>query len=180
MKKSSLMLAVLCFALSMTLTGCFQSPADMISEKVGEGLAEKAIESATGGKVDIDSSKGTMNIKSENGNTAISTGGDVKLPDNFPKILVVVDDAKITVATDMGDTSSVNYLTDMSKADLIEKYKSTLVGDGWKKTMETVTDTISMLTFEKDKQTVSGLISDNQNSDNPQKSMVNITLTTKN
>jgi hypothetical protein len=173
--KKTIMLATVIVA-SLSLTACFKSPTDQIGEKIGETMVEKAIESQTGGKVDVDTDKGSVNFKSEDGNTQVSTGGEINLPEGFPKELIVAKDAKITVASEVEKNFTVAYSTEMGKADLAGAYKKDLVEAGWKKTMETMTDTIDMLAFEKDGKKFSVFASDNQDSSSAGKTSVSITL----
>jgi hypothetical protein len=52
----------LLLGVSLTLSGCFKSP----SEKAGEELAEKMLESQLGGQVEIDPEGGNIKIETMN------------------------------------------------------------------------------------------------------------------
>jgi hypothetical protein len=54
------------------------------SDKAAEKTVESIVSKATGGDVDLDTKKGTVSIKGENGET-INAGSSQKLPDDFPK-----------------------------------------------------------------------------------------------
>lgn len=90
--------------------------AAIINDKIGEQIAEKAFEAQTGARVDIDSQGEDVTIKTEEGQTQYSAGGRAKLPDNFPKELVVVSDAKIIMSSSSGLSSSVSYITNDEQA----------------------------------------------------------------
>ncbi len=212
--KKSLALASLA-VLSLTLSGCFKSPAEIVTEKAAEKMVEKAIEAGSGGqvdanledgkmtitdgenkvemnneggsmtfsdgesKVDVNTEDGTMTMSDGEGKTQIATGGKIDLPENFPKELVVADDARLSVATDLGKTMSVTYLTQAEMNVMIDAYKQVMTDRGWKKTLETIMPEISMLGFEKGGQSVSCVVSPNENKDEPEKTMVNLTLNNK-
>jgi hypothetical protein len=170
MKKNLIMLvAVLGF--SLTLTGCFKSP----SQKLGEKMVEKAIESQSGGNVDVDTNSGTMNFKSDDGNTQVSTGGEVDLPDGFPEELIIAGDAKVIIASSADKTMSVAYQTDGDQSELFADYKTKLIDQGWAKEFEMDAGTGKVVNFKKGTQRASITISENSNKDEKQ-TMVNVIL----
>lgn len=160
---------------SVFLAGC----TNPISQKIGENIVEKSIEAQTGAKVDINSNGDDVTIKTDEGQTQFSAGGNVKLPDGFPKELIVVDDAKLIVASSSDAGSTVSFLTNVDQTQVREKYISSLKSDGWKKSVETTTEKGSMLNFSKDKQNAVVLIGENDSKDQSGKIMVNITLVTE-
>jgi hypothetical protein len=170
--KKNLILLVAVIGLSFTLTGCLKSP----SQKLGEKMVEKTIESQTGGNVDVDTNSGTMDFKSEDGTMQVSTGGEVSLPDGFPKDLILASDAKVVLATSADKTTSVAYETDESAADLFADYKEELDDQGWTKDFEMDAGTSKMVNFKKGNQRASFIISENTSSEDEYKTMVNITL----
>ena len=103
-----------------------------IKQKVGTKMAEKVLEAQTGAKVDINSNGGDVTIKTDNGQTQYSTGGEAKLPDGFPQELVIVNDAKVIMASSSDNGSSVTYLTNDDQTAVFDKYHNGLPGLGWK------------------------------------------------
>jgi len=170
--KKNLILLALVLGLSFTLTGCFKSP----SEKFAEKMVEKTIESQSGGKVDVNTNSGTMDFKSDDGTMQVSTGGEVSLPDSFPKELILASDAKVVLATSADKTTSVAYKTDESAVDLFAGYKKELADMGWTKDFEMDAGESKMVNFKKDNQRASFIISENTSSEDEYQTMVNITL----
>ncbi|MFZ2975515.1 MAG: hypothetical protein WA055_02720 [Candidatus Moraniibacteriota bacterium] len=148
--------------LTLTLSGC--GLGEMAQKKAGEKIIEKAIESQTGGKVDINSGKNTMDITTNEGNVSVSNDGDGKLPANFPNDIFIFSDAKITVSTSNAaqpGSFSVSYSTASATQDTaFEKYKTEMTGSGWVKETEMNfgVEQGAMLTFKKDNRKVSIMI----------------------
>jgi hypothetical protein len=150
-----------------------------INQKVGEKIMEKVIESQTGAKVNIDSNSngGDITIKTEDGQTQYSAGGGVKLPDSFPQELIVVDDAKLIMASSSDNGSSVTYFTNYDQTTIFEKYINDLVRLGWKKEMEVNTDQGKMINISKENEGAVITIGDNSSKDTTAKNTVNIIWT---
>ena len=148
--------------LALVFSGC--GPGDAIREKAGEKIIEKAIESQTGGKVNINSGKNTMDITTNEGKVSVSNDGDGKLPANFPSDIFIFSDAKITVSTfnaAQPGSFSVSYSTaSVTQDSAFEKYKTEMIGSNWVKETEMNfgTDQGSMLVFKKDNRKVSVMI----------------------
>jgi hypothetical protein len=114
----------LLLGLSLVLTGCGQSVSDRISEKA----SEKIIESATGGKVDVDN--GNVQIKTDKG--TMTAGDGVQLPDSFPKDVYVIE-GKITSAVTTPDEGfSVSIESGKGVAEATKLYGEKLKSNGWK------------------------------------------------
>lgn len=162
---------------ALTLSAC--GIGNTVNQKVGNKIAEKVIESQSGGKVDVDSNGEKVTIKTDDGQTQFAAGGDVKLPDNFPKELVVADDAKLMMATSSGNSSSISYLTNSEQKTVMEKYIATLTGSGWKKEMELDTGEGKMTNFSKGKEAVTVVVGANSSNENTEKTSVMVTLVTE-
>lgn len=116
------------------LSGCWPFPS---SEKIGQTIMEKAIESQIGGKVDVDADNGTMNVNTKDG--SFSAGENVKIPDNFPKDIFVFSDAKISFAMSGGASEksySISYFTAATQEEAMNKYKEEMAKNGWQKENE--------------------------------------------
>lgn len=103
-----------------------------------ENIVERAIESQTGGDVDLDlDGEGSMTFEGKDGEKFSVTAGDAaKLPSDWPDSVPIMDDATITYAGSMGGGDGTTGLTAVytvseSKADVVEFYKSELAAEGW-------------------------------------------------
>lgn len=95
------------------------SPGDLIENAAGEA-AEKAIESATGADIEVDEDGGSMSFQDEDGETDISFGNNVSLPDGFPDEVPLIEGNIQTAAktTQDGDVVfTVNIGTEGSVSD---------------------------------------------------------------
>lgn len=150
------------FVLALIFSGC--GAGEMAQKKAGERIIEKAIESQTGGKVDINSGKNTMDITTSEGQVSVSNDGDGKLPANFPSDVFIFSDAKITISTfnaAQPGSFSVSYSTASATQDsAFEKYKAEMTASGWTKETEMNfgVEQGAMLTFKKDNRKVSIMI----------------------
>lgn len=102
-----------------------------IAKKVGETAAEKILESATGGKVDISSNGDGASVSTKDG--SIQTGDKAKWPSDMPS---VVPEFKYGNATYSSKTDNANYLGwsvifDAIQTDASTKYKADLTSKGW-------------------------------------------------
>lgn len=159
------------FVLAVILSGCGKS----ISQQVGEQMAENAIESSTGGKADVDINQGDVTIKTEEGESQYSASGEAKLPEGFPKELVVADDAKIIISSSAAGGMTVSYTTASEQAVIFEKYKTDLADSGWKKEVEVDSgDSGKMASFSKDKNNASVTINENSSEEQDGKTIVSV------
>ncbi|MCL4378058.1 MAG: hypothetical protein M1475_05855 [Actinobacteria bacterium] len=134
MKKKVLfsIIVILGVAIILSFAGC---------AKIGTKIAEKAIENAAGGDVDLNLDKGGATIKDEKGGQT-QIGENVKLPDGWPSDTPVYPDVKLSMSTKTknGDTgknefSIIGEITKGSIKDVYNWYKDKY-GSGW----EAVTD----------------------------------------
>lgn len=154
------------------LSGC--TPGQTVNEKIGEEMAERAIEQQTGAKVDIDSQGEKVTINSEEGQVQYSAGGEVDLPDGFPKELIMAGDAKVIMASSSDQTSTVSFVTNVEKTAIKQEYLDGLTGQGWKKEMEVDAGTGVMMSFNKERTNVVINIGENNADDHPEKTLVNV------
>jgi hypothetical protein len=123
MKKAIIISAAL--LLVVTLSGCGKK----IAEKSAEQAAEKALETASGGKADVDVSKDSVSIKTNEG--SYQAGTSVSLPDGFPKDVYVID-GTITTAMNLYQGSyTINIQTNYSVNEAYTKYENQFKGSGW-------------------------------------------------
>jgi len=170
--KNPIVLGFVILSVSMALSAC--SIGNTVNQKAGEEMAEKIIEAQTGGKVDVNSNGENVTIKTEEGQTQYSAGGTAKLPDSFPKELVVIDDAKFILASSSDKGGSVAYLTNFDQTVVFEKYLKDLPALGWKKDMEVDVGNGKMINFSKGKESAAISIGDNESKIESGKTTVNI------
>jgi hypothetical protein len=157
---------------AVTLSAC--TPGKTVNEKISEEIVEKTLEGQTGAKVDVDSQGKNITIKSDDGQVQYSAGGEVDLPQNFPRELIVVDDAKVILASSGEGNSAISYVTNFEHEIVKQKYVGGLAGQGWKKEMEVDAGSGIMLTFRKETMSVVINVGENANNDQPGKTLVNV------
>ena len=105
------------------------------AKQIGKGMVEKAIESKTGVKTNIqDLEKGKMTFTdSKTGNT-VSIGSDT-IPSAFPKDMPVYPKAKVagsvSGSSDSKDGNLVTLTTNDSMDTVVSFYKKELAANGW-------------------------------------------------
>ncbi|AMA09743.1 hypothetical protein AWQ23_10650 [Picosynechococcus sp. PCC 73109] len=128
------------FLCALSLGGCGM---------VQEIIFEKAIEAGSGEKVDIDMSKESVDIKTNEGNLSVSSGDNVKLPDTFPKDIYFDKNAEIRMAMDLPEGVSVTFVTNESVAAVKDKYTAEMAKNGWTQEMTMDVNGQSMFGFQK-------------------------------
>lgn len=130
-------------------------------QSIGENIAEKAIEEATGQKADVSADEKSVSIKIGDGTMTASEEGNIKLPADFPTDVFVPSDAKITYAfsipanatTDTKANFMVTFGTGQGVSDVVAKYKAEMAKNGW--TMESEANFGAMIiNFTKGTRTV--------------------------
>lgn len=103
----------------LTTTGCGK-----VADKASEKVAEKTIESQTGGSVDLDSSNGKMKIKTKDGEYSYTDGGvtaktkdgsatygdNAKVPDGWPSDVEIPKGLKIGASSTQKADGGTEYL----------------------------------------------------------------------
>ncbi|MFA6105236.1 MAG: hypothetical protein WC725_01385 [Patescibacteria group bacterium] len=127
----------------------------------GKTASEKLIERQTGGQVKVNEKNGNVKVDIGAGGT-FESGVDVKLPDDFPKDIYVIE-GKITAA--IVDGSKKNYSISVDSTKGIEEistlYQQKFKADGWKITGTMNFGDSSSVVAEKNGDTVSILIGKN-------------------
>ncbi len=94
---------------------------------------ENAVEDATGGDVDVDTSENRVAINI-NG-SSWEAGDSVSLPANFPEDIYVAEGTvKVAMATDQEQGFSVSLESSKSVSEAKTLYQDELADDGWKLT----------------------------------------------
>ena len=98
-----------------------------------ERATEKAIESATGGKVDVDLKNDKVSVKSEDGESTI--GQNVSVPSDWPEDVMVYKGIKqsniVASTTDKKGGFSVSLTTKDSAETVKNTYDEALANNGW-------------------------------------------------
>lgn len=123
-------------AMMFSLVGC---------QKIAEKATEKAIEGATGVKVDTD--KDSVTITGEDG-SSITAGSDGELPDGFPEDVPVYEgDIVSSLMTEGNYTVAIESKDDA--ATIWDWYGTELESAGWTRTSEFKVDDGGMISAEK-------------------------------
>lgn len=98
-----------------------------------EKIVEKAIEAGTKGSVKIDTKKGQVDIKTDEGNITAGTG---KVPDGWPDDVPIYKGAKVVTGGTTNDAASGKaMMVTLESSDDADKvtnfYKDKLPGEGW-------------------------------------------------
>ncbi len=132
-------------AVFVVVAGC-----KMALRSIGQNIAEKMIEDASGGKADVDMKNGSMTITTSEGTVTTGTG---KVPDGWPTDVPVYAGATVQFSgmnnAGAGQGGMALVLTSKDDAETIVKYyKTTLQAGGWTvvNTMEAQGSTILLLT----------------------------------
>ena len=141
---------VLVAAAALVMVGC--------GKKASESIAEKMIEHAMAkdgvkGKVNITDGKVTMETK--DGTASFSTGEGVKVPDNFPKDVLVYDGAKVIACVAAPGGQNLVLESKDSIEKVIAAYKGKMTGAGWKEEMSMNQADSAMLIYKKEPRTAS-------------------------
>ncbi len=127
-----------------------------------ERAVERAMERAMGERgIDVDIDRGgrgdtTATFKGDDGEEyTMNAGADVPLPENWPKDVPLVDDAKITYAGSMmggqaGGGVNIAYTTKQSVNEVNEYYTRVLVSNGYTIATKMATPEGTMLAATKD------------------------------
>lgn len=96
--------------------------------KIREKLFEKAVETSTGGEVDLSSSSGGVTVKDPKTGAAVQTGSAAKLPDGWPSKVPTYPGATIQAAMASPNGKTVVLVTNDSPAQVHAFYKDKLGG----------------------------------------------------
>jgi len=99
-----------------------------LQQKSAEKTAEKVIEDATGGKVDISEGGNKVTIETDEGKLTV---GQNQIPDNFPSDVPVYTGAEVITSSESGD----NFTLALKSTDTVSKvsdyYNGEVKSNGW-------------------------------------------------
>ena len=101
MNKSPLALLAPLLVLSVMGFGCnpFANVQDRINQKIGESIAEKIIETGSGGKIDVDAEGGSFSFKDSKTGETVAIGVNAKIPTGFPSDVPRYEGSTVTIAS---------------------------------------------------------------------------------
>lgn len=139
MKKTLCMLLV---AVAVLFAGCQKAT----EAAVNAALAKDGVQVNTNGE------SGT--ITSKDGTLTFNTGGDAKLPADFPADVPLYAGAKLVSTMTLPTGMTVAQETGDALAKVAAFYKSAMTGKGWKQEVEVNGEGSAMLTYSQDKKTL--------------------------
>ncbi len=145
-----LLLAVAGFAVKKLM----QKASTMVGQKVGEKVVEGMLESATGGKADVNVDKGNVTVKTKEG--SFSTG--TSLSADWPKDAPVYPGATVTYSGSSNpQTGESGYAAVLTTSDSAQKvrdyYSKELMSQGWKTEATYNANESSVISATKDTRT---------------------------
>lgn len=137
---------------------------------------ESFISGVTGGKAQVDSDKGEVTIKGENGSEVTTQTSNAEIPDGYPTADVpVYENAHLESSSDMHmenmQSYTLRYTTDDNAKQVVKFYKSELSGDGWKNSYSTNSGETSMASFMNESKDMSVTVSATDNQDDGKTSL---------
>jgi hypothetical protein len=148
-------LVVLLFAASLALGGCGKKSDETSGRTAQEKAAAKAIEKGTDGKAKVDVSKGKTTIETQTGEKIeVASGAEgVKLPDEFPKDVLVYKGAKVESSVKTPDGTQLMLSTADAPDKVAEAYKAEMKRSGWEEKTSMVITGMTMLEYTKNQRT---------------------------
>lgn len=148
------MLVVL-IAASLALGGCGKKSDETRARTAQEKAMEKSIEKSSGDKANVDLSKEKMTFQTkEGGKVEIATGeAGVKVPDDFPKDVLVYKGAKVDSSVKSPEGMQVMLSTADPADKVAEAYKTEMTKSGWTEKTSMAMAEMTMLEYTKDQRT---------------------------
>lgn len=180
MNKSSVALFAPLLVLSLMGLGCnpFAGVQEKINQKIGDTVAEKILESGSGGKVDVNSEDGSFSFKDSKTGESVSFGENVKIPDGFPSDVPRYDGSQASVASlakDGKQATLVVTIKNVELAKLAEWYESQILAKGYEKDTNTVLFDSMFNSYKKGNVTMTVVLLGEKGDDGVFTASVNIT-----
>ncbi len=131
----AMVLVIPCF-----LTGCGKSPE--------EKAIEKFVQQKSGGKVSVDMSQGKVTVKE--GNTTVTSGGNVQVPDTFPKDVPIYPKTQVLNSLTAGDMVHLTLISQENIEKIVASYKEQMKQQGWKEITSFAMGTTVTMGYDKD------------------------------
>ncbi len=124
-KTGNVVVGVVLVCLCVAVAGCGKA-----AEKIGEKMAESAIERETGGKAKVDIQGDSMKVVTKDGEHTVTVGDKAAAPKDFPSDVAIYEGAKITASVSVPDGMQVHMQTKDSPDKVIASYQA-MTKDGW-------------------------------------------------
>jgi len=112
------------------VSGCGKAKKS-VSERIAEKAIEMSLKNEDGTSAKVDLSKGTMTIKTKDGETAVISGEGASVPADFPKDVYLVTGAKIQMSMKTPDGYVLNMQVEQAAAKIAATYETELKAQGW-------------------------------------------------
>ena len=99
-----------------------------LQQKSAEKTAEKVIEDATGGKVDISEGGNKVSIETDEGKLTV---GQNQVPENFPSDVSIYPGSEVVTSSESGENFTLTLTTSDSVSKVGEFYRDDLEKNGW-------------------------------------------------
>jgi len=121
------------------------------AEKPAEKLAEAALEREMGGNAKVDIGDGTLTVKTKDGESKMTAGDAASIPENFPKDVLILKDAKVKMSVQVPQGMQVSFESKETPDAIAQTYSREMRAKGW--TSETKIDGEggTVQTFEQEK-----------------------------
>ena len=150
----NLPLIAIAATVALALTACGKS--------AGERAAEAAIEAGTGQKADVDAKNGAVTIKTDKGETKITSGDSAALPATFPKDVYLPEHYAVKSAMEMPNAMVLEIEAPGAVAALAADASKRMQAQGWKQQMAMAqTGQSQVLVYEKEKRSATLSFNDN-------------------
>jgi len=141
-------------------TGC--------GKKASEIVAEKAVETAmkaNGQEADVTIKNDAMTVTTKDGTSSFGEGA--KVPDNWPSDVPVYSGLKVLAGVATPQAFTVSGTTPDALDKISAYYKDQAEKNGWTKETEMTQDKLTMLSYKKEKRSLSVIVS----TDGPEQSI---------
>ena len=131
-----------CLAASALLAAGCQKAADVATEK--------AIERATGQRVEVDRDGNQVRLRSEEGEITVASGEGVALPVDFPDDVFLPANFRVSSVMDVGNARLVNLEAEGQVTTMFDAARADMESKGWTQTLAMQQADGAMLGFSKD------------------------------
>jgi hypothetical protein len=127
----------------------------------GSKVAERMVEvglAKQGVKARLDTAEGKLTMETKEGSATYAVGGDVKIPNDFPKDVFVYGGAKVVSSMTMPKGCHLTLQTKDSADKVINAYKREMTAADWKEESSMNQSGVSMLSYKKSERTAAVVV----------------------
>ena len=127
----------------------------------GSKVAERMVEvglAKQGVKARLDTAEGKLTMETKEGSATYAVGGDVKIPNDFPKDVFVYGGAKVVSSMTMPKGCNLMLQTKDSADKVIDAYKREMTAADWKEESSMNQGGVSMLSYKKSERTAAVVV----------------------